>query len=636
MNRKLEWTLLTAILALAALLRMGWPGLTEFKQDEAHIYKMALDLAEFRAWPVRGINYSVGLPSSPITIYLYALPLFLWKSPLAATLFVGALNTLSVAVAYWIARRYWGARSGLWAALLYAAAIWAIVFSRKLWSNNLLPLFIAGYMASGLLAFVEGRTRWLIAHFALWSIAFQLHLSAGVYAPVTLLLMWVYRRRLNWRTLAYGALAAGLLALPYALFLLTRFSDWSRALAAPAGPGVQISLDSVQMAALLIQGTFSHGLVGPGALPEFRAVVPNVDGLLGLGGWLVVLGLGYVAWQWVVGRRSNVPLADAERAAREAGLILALWVVTPILFLMPHATPVYPWYLIILFPAPYLLAGIFVGAVVARVRSRWGPMAVAVLPLLLAAGQAWLWFTTLNFISTYNTPGAFGPPLGKLIQAAEAARHLSTTDILVVSDGADPNADFASAVFEALLTNTPHRFVDGRTTAVFPAGQAAVILWPGDYPSRDLYRQWSGGQWAAVVPLRMGEGEAALAVARQALPVPRPREASALLSNGAELLGSDGDAARWELWWRAGGPLNGDTYQVFAHLLDANVNRTAQSDQATYADWRADDLVISYFALNNTGSVVRTGMYAYPSLAPAVVLDAQGNPAGEWIEFALP
>src|SRR5262245_65618904 len=113
MNRKLELMLLAAILGLAALLRMGWPGLTEFKQDEARIYKMALDLAEFRAWPVRGIDYSVGLPSSPITIYLYALPLFLWHSPLAATLFMGLLNTLSVLVAYWMVRRYWGARAGL-------------------------------------------------------------------------------------------------------------------------------------------------------------------------------------------------------------------------------------------------------------------------------------------------------------------------------------------------------------------------------------------------------------------------------------------------------------------------------------------------------------------------------------------
>jgi hypothetical protein len=60
-------------------------------------------------------------------------------------------------------------------------------------------------------------------------------------------------------------------------------------------------------------------------------------------------------------------------------------------------------------------------------------------------------------------------------------------------------------------------------------------------------------------------------------------------------------------------------------------------DQATYAplDWRAGDLVVSYFALQGEGVLVRAGMYAYPSLAPVSVLDAQGEPSGQWIEFPL-
>src|SRR5574341_390888 len=134
---KLEWTLVSVVLLLAGLLRLGWPGLTEFKQDEAH---------------------------------LYALALFVWKSPLAATLFTGALNTASVALAYALARRYWGQRAALVSALLYAAAPWAVIYSRKIWAQDLLPLFVVGYVFSGLLAFVESRSRWVIAHFILLAV----------------------------------------------------------------------------------------------------------------------------------------------------------------------------------------------------------------------------------------------------------------------------------------------------------------------------------------------------------------------------------------------------------------------------------------------------------------------------------
>jgi hypothetical protein len=58
-------------------------------------------------------------------------------------------------------------------------------------------------------------------------------------------------------------------------------------------------------------------------------------------------------------------------------------------------------------------------------------------------------------------------------------------------------------------------------------------------------------------------------------------------------------------------------------------------DAPTYAptDWRAGDLVASYFALPASGNTVRAGMYGYPSLAPVAVLDAAGQPAGEWVEF---
>ena len=37
---------LSAILILAGVLRMGWPGLTEYKFDEAQMMSLALDMIE--------------------------------------------------------------------------------------------------------------------------------------------------------------------------------------------------------------------------------------------------------------------------------------------------------------------------------------------------------------------------------------------------------------------------------------------------------------------------------------------------------------------------------------------------------------------------------------------------------------
>ena len=76
-------------------------------------------------FPLRGISSSVGFPNFPMSVWLYALPLFISPHPYAATLFTGLLNTLSVAASYWLVRRYWGPTAAIAAALLYATNPWA-------------------------------------------------------------------------------------------------------------------------------------------------------------------------------------------------------------------------------------------------------------------------------------------------------------------------------------------------------------------------------------------------------------------------------------------------------------------------------------------------------------------------------
>jgi len=118
------WIALVAILLLAALLRTGWPGITEFKFDEADLATRALDFVEGRSLPLQGPGTSVGLPKSPLSVYLYGLPFLLWRNPLFATWFTGVLNVLAVALCWWLGRRYWGTSAGLCAALLFATSPW--------------------------------------------------------------------------------------------------------------------------------------------------------------------------------------------------------------------------------------------------------------------------------------------------------------------------------------------------------------------------------------------------------------------------------------------------------------------------------------------------------------------------------
>ncbi len=622
-----DWWSLTFVLALAALLRMGWPGLTEFKLDEAHLYSLALDMAEFKAFYLRGIGSSVGIPNSPISVYLFALPLLFWKSPLAATLWVGLLNTASVALAYGMARRYWNARAALIAALLYAVSPWAVIYSRKIWAQDLLPLFVTGWAFSGALALGEARRQWLIAHLVLLALIIQIHFSGVMLLPVTLVWLVLFRQRVDWRWAAGGLAGAAVTVIPFGVYAIQQggAGEQGSLLAKP----IQFSFEAIHLAALVMQGTEIHSLAGPQAFRAFLATLPNFNPVLWSGGLLVAGGLGYAIWN--ARYRMDTKPSTPFNPKPETSFILTLWLVLPILLFIPHLTPVYPHYFIILFPAPYLLAGVGLDAVM----TRWPSRLIWLWPLTLAVAQVWSVVALLNFIGTQNTPDGFGTPLGRLLQIAEAAKQAGADDVLVVSEGADPNTNTVPAVMAALLRDVPPRFVNARSTAVFPAPVAVVVLWPGSGPGVDAYHRWDAANVMATVSLRAGEGEVQLLRGSGTPPVaPYPRAASALLNNGAELLGSGGEAARWQLWWRASGPVT-ERYQVFAHLLDANGARVAQVDLATYADWRAGDVVVNFFALNGVGVTVRAGMYAYPSLEAVPVLDVNGEAAGEWIEFLI-
>ncbi len=78
---------------------------------------------------------------------------------------------------------------------------------------------------------------------------------------------------------------------------------------------------------------------------------------------------------------------------------------------------------------------------------------------------------------------------------------------------------------------------------------------------------------------------------------------------------------------------------VFPNEADQSREAQCETDSSLIlcasVDWRAGDLIVNYFVLPGDGVTVRAGMYGYPSLAPAQVLDAAGNPAGEWIEFPI-
>lgn len=605
------------IVAAAAIFRLGWPGLTEFKADEARMFALALDAAEFKSFAVRGLGSSVGVPNFPISVWLYALPLFLWKHPYAATLFVAALNTAAVYACYRLTRRWWGDAAALAAALAYAVSPWAIIYSRKIWAQNLLPLFVLVYIGSALSAYAGRQNRQWLVHMLALAVIAQIHFSGVALVPVTAALLALRWREVDWRMAGLGAIGGALLAAPFAVSMLPGAASDAGSLARLASQPVSIDLESLRFVWMLLTGGDIHSLAGPQAFAQFLRLVPNIEPVRWLWGGLALGGL-----------------AVALRRREDADVVVALWLLAPILFFVVHFTAVFPHYFITTLPAGYMLGGMFVAALLRRAAgSKPSPeIPIGATLLIGAAAQAAVWIALMFYIGRVATPGAFGTPLGLLLRVKEAALATSAgrLPVIIVSGGDDPAVNDFPAVADVLFRGLPHRLVDGNAAAVLPSGGAVVVIANEEFPASQWYESWS--QQKETVPLRAGEGAFMILSLPPGVSVPiaHPFAEPRKLANGVEFVGWEARPL-WTVIWRPGYVPAAADYHFFNHAPDA------QADGVGFPSryWVDGDLIVSFFDLKSRGGPVRVGMYEYPSITNVPVIDAAGLPYSDALT-ALP
>ncbi len=670
-TRRTEIILVSLLLILAAVLRMGWPGLTEFKADEARLLSLALDMAEGQ-FALRGISSSVGFPNFPASVWIYSIPLFVWPHPYAATIFTGLLNTLAVGACYWFVRRYWGITAALAATLMLAISPWAIIFSRKIWAQNLLPLFVMGWAIGAALALVEKRPKFIWLHLICLALAVQIHLAAIALLPITIILLFVFWRQVSWKAVLVGMLLAALTVLPFLIYISRTIQQTGIPPGLPSGSESALTLDSVIFTTMLSLGTIIHSLAGPEVFNVYLAQLPPMTWVYLVWGVLILSGVVWIVYHNIMAR---------ERQETQAGLIVLLWLVIPPLFFLWHSTGVFLHYFIATLPAQYIIAGVAFSRIPYSILRQynfdtrrairntriisWSVLVATAVFQLIAI------VTLLNFINTNDTPTAMGTPLAfKLAAVDEAKRLLAETDaqeILAVGPGEFPNVDDFPAVYAVLLRGIPHRFVDSRRDALFPARDAVVLLdgkeigevWTGDlYLETAASTSLSTSVTTTEFPLRPGEGSLfVLSLPKDAKPDPETAvEPPILLANWVNLLGHDGlevvdeemlalsdaETAVWQLHWRTGDNPDPASYQFFNHLIDSNSERIGQLDAPAFApnQWRAGDKLISRFLLPMPESVtepltMRTGMYHYPSLKNVPLLDVAGNPYSDAAELDI-
>ncbi|MFW5691954.1 MAG: ArnT family glycosyltransferase, partial [Chloroflexota bacterium] len=346
----IEFSLLALIVLIGAYLRMGQPGIVEFKRDEANLSLLALEMVHEGHVPLLGITSSVGLPNAPMNVYVLSLPYFISDSPLVATQFIGLLNVIAVALTYGLMRWYVGVWPALMVILLFTTSPWGVMFSRKIWAQNMLPPFVIAVAGCAILGYIE-RKRWAqVAVWPLLAITGQIHYGAVVIVPAVAMALWLGRRRIAWTPTIVGLLMALVVTLPY-LVGLARADLLSLDALHKAVQTDVTTADSapwyepLRQAGMIVSGVEIHALTGPERFLDFLATVPDAYPLF----WLITVAVG-AGTVWLIARAFRV--TDRRTSV---DLVVVVWLVAPIIIYLFDWTTFYIHYLIPMLPAAFIV-----------------------------------------------------------------------------------------------------------------------------------------------------------------------------------------------------------------------------------------------------------------------------------------
>jgi hypothetical protein len=648
-RRVVEIISVTLILLLAAYLRLNHLEWTEFKLDEAHLSQIAFDMARHGEIPLTGIGSSVGIVNPPLAAWLLAVPYVLSSSPIIATGFIALLNVLAVALCYGLSRRMFaplGERAwlaALTAALLFAVAPWAVIHSRKVWAQDLLAPFVLLYAWFGYRAFVQRKAWSLIGHGVALVALIQIHYSAVWLIPVSVVWLIAFARRVRLAPLIVTVLIGVVAFAPFVVADgLKGWPSVMRLLEMTQQPAT-IDTTALHLARITTTGEEIHSLAGPQEFENYRALVPFNDAVSALIGLLVIGGVAVAVIDVLSGVRRR--WWDDQSAA---SFLLVTWLVLPVLVQLSHRTPLYVHYFIIVLPAPFMLIGYLIG----RLPDRRGLKALSLVCIaVIAIAQTYEIIALQQFVTSRPTPGGMGVPIGYYEQAVNQAKNAlkqsGGAEIIVNVHGSNPNVDEAPAIFDFLLNNVPHRFVDvGQPIALYPTGSHIQI----DY-APDGAQQTSEGrrELLSQITLRATEAPAAIyRVAGAATPPCEVGAAPARWSNGVSLLSAQidplkaGAKATLRLCLKIDQPA-AEEYHWTAQLWDRGGHRWAQVDDNGYPSryWRAGDLIVQTLTLDVPADVpagdyvLRVGQYTWPAVKPVLSLDVAGNPQSDAVEIPV-
>jgi len=609
-----------AVLLLAAFLRLAAFEEALVGADQSSILAAAAEIAAFRSLPQVGIKSSIGVMQTAVTPTLAAIPLLIVPKVIAVKWFFSALDLLALALLFNAVHRVFGRRAALTAALLYATAPWVVEFIRWIWYQTLICTFAVTTYAAFLIVLTarKGRTApaMVVVGLAAATLMGLVHLAAVPWAAALGLLGMLLAWRNGWRrALLVGLALSFLIAAPYLWYLLsTGFADVKLLLQGNSGTAPAWNWAAYRLTWELLTGA---QVLSTPRDPLWAASVIRLPRLFHL--FTAILALSGAG-----------ALYDLRRPARRRpalALTLAWTVLAPTLFL-PTSIHLQHFYLLFLFPAPYVLIGAWVERLLAATgrcarSARAAGHGVLAVMLLLSLGWTYWWGVRIAYESRGQlravTRAWLMDEMVTQIKDVLQVDPAQQVIILTTFEGGDLSP------FD-WMRNFAHddrvRIVPSGLGLILPPGPTCYWIGPGAALD-DLAPVGASAVLSPALTIPATPPWPAYCTpARPPLPAPLAAWQNGMALLHGQLNGELTPGARLDLtytWhYRA---VTSQEYHIFNHLLHADT-LAAQVDGVGVPTWywRDDDVLITHFSLQLPAELapgayrLNLGTYTWPRI----------------------
>ncbi len=648
-----HWELWLALI-LGAFLRFWHLDLSTFLVDQSDVLVLARAAVLHHLIPVTSVVNSVGFYVMPFSLYLL-LPFALFTTdPFPIIVSVAVWNLLGVLLCYRFALAYFGRWVAGVGTLLFATCGVAVNYSRFIWQPNYEPTF-AVLWALALFAWcISGRRGWSAVSAILLLLLIEIHPVAVALIPVMVVAWLLAPRRPGGREYAVFGVVALLTLAPTLLWeTITHGLDLQHVLTPASGQPTTFSLTVLRV----LYGTIgSHGGSGLGA----GSLYDRFGTLFTLTNLVAVLFLlaGYLILSWRVvapairmwrgeamrgespSPRMTTRIAAWWRALRTdrrwcVELLLWLWVTLPPLSMVRHAAPPTVHYLLITYPALFLVAayplfwlveadGLRRLTQLAHVPRRTPTVlrgvsfaGVGVAALLIAAQTVQSALYPASLVSPgFQAYQFYGIPLASMQTAESQISALQRRENASnISFSLPVNQRYSASMEYLLVGEHPDRASSSDTCLVLPAPSASpslVVSTTAESPAAALLPGLPNARHIADIPV-LGAAPFNVYAVSGSVPAlasdfpvsaavyhPTPRDALAL--DAAAIDASGNLRLRWTVLAAQATTDAPEVYTIQAHSVAPGTSTTLGSVTCQPTRWAAGETVYTWLPLGGSAN----------------------------------